>query len=470
MSFVPAAAGRERGEPAQRTAAGARLFRRQELLVWEMGQCETALVAITLGKGFPGQDVEGELTARRYAAGPEISGRTAAGPAGAAGSPGGAEAAIAAWPGDKARLLRQTFSRFARNADASAGHFYALLFARNPELRGLFPLGLDELRERLDGMLASLMRSLDDPGALARQLGALGRGHRKYGVTEHHYAPFLDCLLATIRQANGPHWTAECEAAWRDLLGLAQRAMTSAAADDSRNRPAWWTAEVVRHEQRCPDVAVVSVRPDPAFGYLPGQYLSVQVPRWPRVWRNYSIANAPRPDGTIDLHIRAVPGGMVSNALVHHARPGDTLVLGPARGEMTLPAALQGGRSLVCVAGGTGLAPLKAIIEGAIAAQAGRRISLFVGARQAAGLYDMADLGRLQAACPQLTVTPVVSHDPGFGGLRGILPAVVPRHADCGSSEVLICGPPAMVRACERVLASYTTAERIHADPVDAPR
>src|SRR5579875_2420820 len=131
-------------------------------------------------------------------------------------------------------------------------------------------------------MLASLMRSLDDPGALARQLGALGRGHRKYGVTEHHYAPFLDCLLATIRQANGPHWTAECEAAWRDLLGLAQRAMTSAAADDSRNRPAWWTAEVVRHEQRCPDVAVVSVRPDPAFGYLPGQYLSVQVPRWPR--------------------------------------------------------------------------------------------------------------------------------------------------------------------------------------------
>jgi NAD(P)H-flavin reductase/hemoglobin-like flavoprotein len=427
-------------------------------------------VAITLGKGFPGRAAGGELAARQHATDPGRSGLAAADPPDAAGSPAAATAMLQARPGGSARLLRDTFSRFTRNPDEATGHFYALLFARNPELRGLFPLGLEELRERLGGMLASLMQNLDYPGTLIRQMRTLGRVHRKYGVTENHYAPFLDCLLATIRQVNGPHWTAEAEAAWRDLLGLAQRAMTSAAADDSGSQPAWWTAEVIRHEQRCPDIAVLSVRPDPAFGYLPGQYLSVQVPRWPRVWRNYSIANTPRPDGTLDLHVRAVPGGMVSNALVHHTRPGDTVVLGPACGEMTLPPALQRVRSLVCVAGGTGLGPLKAIIESVVEAQTSTLISLFVGARQAGDLYDMADLGRLQASCPQLTVTPVVSHDPGFGGLRGILSAVVPRHADCAGSEVFICGPPPMVRACERVLASYTAAEHIHADPPDALR
>ena len=43
----------------------------------------------------------------------------------------------------------------------------------------------------------------------------------------------------------------------------------------------------------------------------------MQVLRWPRVWRKYSIANAPRADGTLDLHIRAIPGGQVSTTLVH---------------------------------------------------------------------------------------------------------------------------------------------------------
>ena len=61
------------------------------------------------------------------------------------------------------------------------------------------------------------------------------------------------------------------------------------------------------------------------------------------------------------FHVRAVPGGWVSNALVRYTAPGDELVLGPALGTMTLGAAEQ--RDLLCVVGGTGLAPVKAIIE-----------------------------------------------------------------------------------------------------------
>ena len=55
-------------------------------------------------------------------------------------------------------------------------------------------------------------------------------------------------------------------------------------------------------------------------------------PRWPRQWRSYSIVNAPRPDGTLTLHVTAVPGGLVSTALVYHTRPGDILLLGAPDG------------------------------------------------------------------------------------------------------------------------------------------
>jgi ferredoxin-NADP reductase len=108
--------------------------------------------------------------------------------------------------------------------------------------------------------------------------------------------------------------------------------MISAARADSKVAPAWWTAEVTGHEPAAPDVAVLTVKPDEPLGYLPGQHVPVQTPRWPRQWRSYSIVNAPRPDGTLTLRVKAVPGGLVSTALVYHTRPGDILLLGAPEG------------------------------------------------------------------------------------------------------------------------------------------
>jgi Oxidoreductase FAD-binding domain len=128
--------------------------------------------------------------------------------------------------------------------------------------------------------------------------------------------------------------------------------------DDAAATPPWWTAGVTAHDLRTPHVAVLTLRPGEPFPYMPGQHLSVQTPRWPRLWRRYSIANAPRDDGLLTLHVRAVDGGLVSNTLVHHLQPGDTLLLGPAEGRMTADSA--SGRPVLCLAGGTGLAPLTA--------------------------------------------------------------------------------------------------------------
>ena len=266
-------------------------------------------------------------------------------------------------------LVKEAFAHVEAHAQKAMEYFYAHLFIQHPEMRAMFPLTMSEHRERVFAALARLVWSMDAPAALSAHLGELGVEHRKFGVKKKHYAAFFDALLATVQHFSGPAWTERTQQAFTTAR-RAHRGGHAAGGDlDAQRQPAWWVGEVVRHELRSPSLAVLRIRPDQPLRYRPGQYLSVQVPRWPRVWRNYSIANAPRPDGLLDLHVRAVPGGMVSNALVHHCQAGDTVLLGPARGDMTAPADRE--RDLVCIAGGSGLAPIKAIIEEVIAAGAG---------------------------------------------------------------------------------------------------
>ena len=77
---------------------------------------------------------------------------------------------------------------------------------------------------------------------------------------------------------------------------------------------------------------MLTLQPEQPLDYLPGQHISVQTPHWPLVLRTYSIANAPRPGGIIQLHVRAVSGGLVSPVLVHQVQAGirSRLALRPA--------------------------------------------------------------------------------------------------------------------------------------------
>src|SRR6266704_1086283 len=369
------------------------------------------------------------------------------------------------------RLVTESFAHVAANSEAAMEHFYARLFVRHPEIRSMFPHAMRDHMERVFAALASIVWNIGSPDSLNCYLEQLGRNHRKFGVKGRHYEPFLAVLVDTVRHFSGHYWTEETQAAWDAALARVSALLMAAAERDAARQPSWWIGEVVQHDQRGPNLAVLTIRPDPPLRYLPGQYLAVQVPRWPRVWRNFSIANAPRENGLIDLHVRAVPGGMVSASLVHNTRPGDTLLLGQANGEMTTPAGQD--RDLLCIAGGTGLAPIKAIIEGVISAsQPGRRrkISPFLGARAEGDLYDLRDLQVLESIYPALTVIPVVSHQPDFSGIRGMVPDVAALHASCEGKDIFISGPDGMVRETVRLLAGRVSAGQIRHDPADAAR
>ncbi len=336
-------------------------------------------------------------------------------------------------------------------------YFYAHLFAADSEISAMFPATMHTQRQRFYRALCRIVATMAcppaaDPAAEARiagQLAALGRAHRKFGVRKEHYASVRTALRITAEKFAPSGGTGTGEAAqpvldWEMAFDRAAEIMVAAAEEDAARAPAWWTAEVTGHELRTPGVAVLTVQPSEPFGYLPGQHLSVQTPRWPRVWRRYSIANAPRPDGSVTLHVRAVAGGLVSNTLVHHTAPGDTLLLGRAEGAMTAGTESGRRRPVLCLAGGTGLAPLKAIAETFAGCDKPPEVVVYFGARTAPELYDLPALRQMEMDSPWLEIIPATSDETAEGARHGTIPALA-RKARWQDRDVYVSGPDPMI-------------------------
>jgi len=112
----------------------------------------------------------------------------------------------------------------------------------------------------------------------------------------------------------------------------------------------------VQHET--PDAATLLIKPGADWaGHVPGQYLRIGVDvDGVRQWRAYSLTHGPRPDKLISVTVKAVPGGLVSNHLVHRFRPGTVVHLDQAAGEFVLPS--DGGGKLLFVTAGSGITPV----------------------------------------------------------------------------------------------------------------
>jgi NAD(P)H-flavin reductase/hemoglobin-like flavoprotein len=337
-------------------------------------------------------------------------------------------------------LIRRTLAEINPIADQVTSYFYALLFVRHPELRALFPPAMDLQRERLLKALLTTAEHLDNTPVLVDYLRNLGRGHRKYGTRAEHYPALGECLIDALSTYAASVWSPETEAAWVRAYRTMSQVMIDAAAADELRSPAWWHAEIVAHDLRTADVAVLTVRPDQPYPFIAGQYTSVETPWWPRVWRHYSFASAPRSDGLLTFHVKAVPAGWVSNALVHRARPGDVVRLGPPTGSMTVDHSTDSG--LLCLGGGTGIAPIKALVEDVAQRGVRRPVEVFYGARTNHDLYDIDTMLRLQQSHPWLSVHTVVDEQ-----ARIQLPEALRSCGPWKEHYAYLSGPPGMIRS-----------------------
>ena len=351
--------------------------------------------------------------------------------------------------------IRDSFSQVASyGGDAVAVFFYSDWFLRQPELRNLFPVSMAAQRDHLIGALVKIVTEADRAEELGPFLAHLGRAHRKFGVIAEHHASLRVSFLATMAHFLGDGWTAEVAADWEEALGVISKLMCEAAAADEERAPAWWHATVLDVQQRACDVTVLraAVDPDgPPLAWLPGQSVAIETPARPRLWRWYSPACLPG-DGVLEFHVRRVDGGQVSPALAS-LQPGDELRVGPPGGVMTLD---PSGRPVLMAAWSAGLAPLKAILLQLAAMPAPPAVHLFTAARRADGLYDMPALEEIAAACPWVTVTPVVT------GETGRLCEEIARHGGWEARDAYLAGPGAMVAETAAYLTSTgTPAEHI---------
>jgi CDP-4-dehydro-6-deoxyglucose reductase len=205
--------------------------------------------------------------------------------------------------------------------------------------------------------------------------------------------------------------------------------------------------------------------------FTPGQYVEVWVPDTSYLSRSYSIGNAPREDGSIDLQIRRVEGGRLSEWAFDRMQPGDSVRVRGPLGAFTMRSPLD--RPLLFVAGGTGFAPIAALIEQQLKITPQRDMALVWGAGVARDFYG---LDRLEAwALSDKKLRIVLAAQQGFDAYAmppGITPVTgtvidalrTPAVALAGR-DTYIAGPPRMIEAVIGELRSAGVAnENIHVD------
>ncbi|MCU1670978.1 globin domain-containing protein [Pseudonocardia sp.] len=360
-------------------------------------------------------------------------------------------------------IIRSSWALVEPRTEELGRHFYATLFSTAPETRDLFPVNMEVQRSRLLRALVHVVQMVDQPDELVPFLEQLGRDHRKFGVLTQHYDGVGTALISAIASYSGDAWTPEVESAWTRAYGTVAGAMHTAA--QAERGPASWLGRVVGHERLGWDLATITVQTSEPIAYRAGQYVSVETPQRPRLWRYLSPANAPRPDGLLEFHVRAVNSGWVSRALVAHSRVGDTWRIGPPMGRMHVDPASD--NEVLMVAGGTGMAPIKALLEDLTRRPKPPRTQVFIGGRTWEDLYDFGALRKLSYSNSWLDIIPVVEKDESASGAEhGTLADVVTRYGAWADHDVLVCGSPSMIRATvSRMLVAGTPLDRIRYDP-----
>jgi p-cymene monooxygenase electron transfer component len=198
------------------------------------------------------------------------------------------------------------------------------------------------------------------------------------------------------------------------------------------------------------DILRVEVELDQPMHYVAGQYLNMAVPELGRA-RSYSFAEPPDSNGSrrVIFFVRKVPHGALTEALFAGRLTQSTLQLDGPHGTFHLR---EGPGPMVCVAGGSGLAPVLSMLQDAARRAVERRCVLLFGARTTADLYalDQIEVVRSRWA-GEFTFLPVLSHEPAdstWAGARGLVTEFVtdalPPTNGAGI-QAYLCGPPGMI-------------------------
>jgi ferredoxin-NADP reductase len=214
--------------------------------------------------------------------------------------------------------------------------------------------------------------------------------------------------------------------------------------------------EAVQAETR--DAATVVIRPGRDWlPHTPGQYVRIGIDvDGVRQWRAYSITSVlGRADGCFTITVKAIPGGKVSNHLVHRAKPGTIVQLDQATGDFVLPA--QRAEKALFVTAGSGVTPVMGILRNhlhetddvVVVHSAPTADDVIFGAE----LRELARTGQIRL---------IERHTDTQGLLdAAALAELVP---DLAARSTWACGPVGMLEALEEHWSAEGIADRLHTE------
>lgn len=213
---------------------------------------------------------------------------------------------------------------------------------------------------------------------------------------------------------------------------------------------------VQRLERLAPDVIVLRLQlpANERLEFLAGQYIEFIHKDIGR--RAYSLANGPDGDGVLEIHVRLVPGGKFTTFVFETLKEKDILRFEGPFGHFYLRE--DSVKPMVLLAGGTGFAPIKSLVERALHLGSRRPMRIYWGARDEAGLYLPELPARWAAEHDWIEFVPVLSEpaaDDAWQGRRGLVhKAVLEDLPDLSGHQVYACGSPVMIEAAQKDFAA----------------
>ena len=221
-------------------------------------------------------------------------------------------------------------------------------------------------------------------------------------------------------------------------------------------------ATVTAIEDMTHDIKRLVLKPAKPLEFSPGQYAQLQFT--PEHVRPYSMAGL-ADDGALEFHVRLVPDGRVTGYIANTLKVGDAVRVSGPLGSAYLRRKHDG--PMLCVAGGTGLAPILSIVRGAVAEGMTNPIHLYFGVRSPRDVYGLAWLVQLQSRHPSLHLHVVVTSggDPREHRIGLVTAAIEADLPQLDGWRAYLCGSPPMVEATS-LLAKRKgiAAERVYAD------
>ena len=195
----------------------------------------------------------------------------------------------------------------------------------------------------------------------------------------------------------------------------------------------------------------------PEITFAAGQFIQIEVPPYALtdepVYRAYSVSSAPVESGQIELEIRYVPNGICTTYVHQHLKVGDKVTINGPYGSFHLR---PGDREIICIAGGSGMAPIKSLLLEMERAGNPRPCRYFFGARAKRDLFLVDRMRQFEKSLPNFHFIPALSDpspDDRWEGETGLITEVVARHvSNASEAEAYLCGSPLMIDACIKVL------------------